>query len=289
MGIYFGSNHIRERKPGHKRIAGWEKVGDNKVDMNWRKQIQAIGLITVFGLTMPWHVQAQTSSSNTYRIEEAQFGSGGEVESCSSGQFCAQSSLGSLGVGSSSSNSFDAEAGFLTQNEPYLEFVVQTNSIDLGVLDSTTTGADIGLFYVRTYLSGSYSVVTMSQPPTSESGSQLNAMGTTAASAPGTEQFGINLRNNTTPNVGVDPVNVPDGTFADGTAFGDGPGGSRDYDDIDGFAYGVGDTIARSAATATNPAVGRTEYTISYIANISPITEAGTYVMNHDMVAVATF
>lgn len=258
--------------------------------MSCKKQTRLLIALLLSGSLIPLPVAAQTSSSTSYRVEEAQFGSGGEVESCSGGQYCAQSSLGSLGVGSASSTNYDAEAGFLTQNEPYLEFVVNPSTIDLGTLTPTTTGTGTATFYVRTYLSGTYSVVTMSQPPTSEGGAVINAKSTRGVSAQGTEEFGMNLRANTAPaTFGTDPVNVPSDSFADGWAFGDGAGGARDYDQPNEFAYGVGDTVARSQRTVGNQAVGRTDYTISYIANISPITEAGAYTMNHTLVTIATY
>lgn len=236
--------------------------------------------LAIIGLLLPLPVLAQTSSSSNYRVEEAQFGSGGEVESCSAGQYCAQSSIGSLGVGTSSSNNFDVDAGFLTSSEPYLAMAV-SGSVDLGTLTTSATAYGSGTFSVRTYLSSTYSVITMSNPPTN-SAAQLDAMATLAAPTPGTEQFGINLINNSSPDVGADPINQPDNTFADGQAA---PG----YDTLNQFKYVVGDTIARSQATAGNPAVGQTDYTISYVANISGITEAGTYTMDHVLVAVPTF
>jgi hypothetical protein len=81
---------------------------------------------------------------------------------------------------------------------------------------------------------------------------------------------------------GANPLNVPDSSFADGEA-------ATGYNTPNQYKYGQGDVIARSAATAGNQAVGRTDFTISYIANISSITPAGTYVMVHDIVVSATY
>lgn len=242
----------------------------------------AAAQLLLFMFVAPISLLAQTSSSNSYQVEEAQFGSGGEVESCSAGQYCAQSSLGANAVGEQSSANFGAQAGFLTSNAPYLEFVISTSSVELGNLDSATTATGTANFYVRSYINGAYSVVTLSDTLTSEGGEQLDQLLTPAAATPGTEQFGINLVDNSSPNIGTNPVNVPDNTFADGEAA---PG----YDTVDQFKYVAGDTIARSAATPGNPANGQTNYTISYIANISGVTPAGTYVMNHDIVVLATF
>lgn len=254
--------------------------------MSWKKQTRLIALITGIALFLPVGVWAQTSTSPSYRVEEAQFGSGGEVESCSGNQFCAQTSLGSLGVGSASSTNFDVQAGFLTESEPFLEMIVSSTPVDLGLLDPGTTATGSSTFVVRTYVSEAYTVVTMSDPPTN-GGEQLDPMATPSAPTPGTEQFGINVVFNdelcgVNCDVGANPVNQPNNNFADGEA-------ASGYDSDGMFKYSVGDVIAQSAATVGNQAVGLTEYTISYIANISPITAGGTYLMEHILVAVPTF
>lgn len=256
--------------------------------MSWKKQRQLFVLILTVAVFLPLRVLAQSSSGN-YRVEESSFGSGGDVN-MNSASYNAQGMAGNLGVGMSSSTNYDVEAGFYTPNEPYLEMFVNNTVVDLGTLSTTATSTGSGVFWIRTYLSSSYVVKTMSQPPTSEGGAVLSAKSTTGGSNIGTEEFGINLVANTSPaTFGANRVNVPDDTFADGQAFGDGDGGARDYDDANQFAYGVGDTIARSQATVGRQAVGRTDYTISYIANISSITEAGTYRMDHDLVAIVTY
>lgn len=245
----------------------------------------------------PLIVFAQSPQSDNYKIEEYYFGTGGEVDA-SSDNYRARQSTGALGVGNGSSDNYDASAGFTTQSEPFLEMVVMNATVNLSPLDSGSTssgaaqaGACNCSFYVKSYLSSEYVVITASQPPTSENGDSLDAKATTGAPSGSdtVEEFGINVVNNSSPNVGADPLNQPDNTFADGEAFGDGVGGSRDYDDVDQFAYGVGDIIARSQATAGNPAIGLTEYTISYIAKPSLTTPAGYYQMRHDLIAVPTF
>jgi hypothetical protein len=226
-------------------------------------------------------VLAQYSSPN-YRVEEAFFGTGGELDA-NSANYKARQSAGDLAAGTTSSTNYDAFAGFVTPEEPFLALVVNAATIDLGLLNESTTATGNGTFSVRTYLSSAYSVKTMSQPPTNESGSVLNGMSAQASSAPGTEQFGINLVANTSPAAfGANAANVPDNTFADGEVA---PG----YDTANLFKYVVGDTIARSPKTAGNPAVGQTDYTLSYIANIASITAAGQYTMGHDIVVVATY
>lgn len=235
-------------------------------------------------------VFAQSSSDN-YKLEEYYFGTGGEVETTSP-NYRARQSTGSLGVGGTSSDSFDTEAGFNTPSEPFLEMAVMDATVNFGELDSGETSygaAQAGTcncsFYVRTYLSGEYIVVTASQPPTSEGGEVLDAKTSlgSPSSSDAVEEFGINLVANTAPAVfGADPVNQPDDTFADGEA-------AADYNQPDNYKYASGDTIARSQATPGNQAVGLTEYTISYIAKPSILTPAGFYQMQHDLIAIATF
>lgn len=224
---------------------------------------------------------AQYSSPN-YRVEEAYFGTGGELDSSSS-QYKARQAAGSLAAGQTSSTNYDAFAGFVTPEEPFLALVVNASNIDLGLLSTGATATGSGTFSVRTYMAGDYVVKTMSQPPTNESGSVLNGMPATAPSSPGTEQFGINLVANTAPaTFGSLPFNFPDDTFADGEA-------GSDYATPNNYKYVVGDTIARSPKTVGNPAAGNTNYTVSYIANIGPLTEAGLYTMAHDIVVIAAY
>lgn len=248
----------------------------------WRRQIyKYIGLTVVLVLGLQAPVFAQTSNSSNFKVDEYQFGTGANND-LSSANYKGNASVGSLGVGRSSSTNYDAEAGFITPSEPFLELFVNNTNVDLGNLDTSTTGSGSGVFWVRTYLSSAYVVQTMSNPPTSEGGRVLAAKSTLGAPIAGTEEFGINLVANTTPAIGADPLNVPDNSFADGTV-------NSGYNTPNQFKYGVGDIIAHSAATAGNEAVGRTDYTVSYIANINSITPAGTYVMVHDVVVSGTF
>ena len=238
-------------------------------------------LIILFVVPLLGRINVFAQSSSSYRVEETQFGTGGDVN-MNSPAYNAQGFGGSTGVGSSSSTNYDAESGFLTPSEPFLEFVVETSSVDLGTLTPTTTGTGTSTFYVRTYLSGEYVVITMSSPPTSENGTQLTPLASGGASTVGSNQFGINLVDNSSPNIGANPDNIPDSTFADG-------GAATGYGTVNQFRYNVGDVIARAAVTSGRQAVGRTNYTVSYIANVSGVSTAGTYQMIHDMVVVATY
>jgi hypothetical protein len=223
--------------------------------------------------------------SPSYKAEETFFGSGGELDASSS-SYKAQSSVGALGVGYGSSTSYQAYSGFLTPNEPFLEMTVNTSLVDLGVLDSTAAKTGTATFTVRAYTNSGYTVATVSPPPQTSTGVVLTPMASQGASSPGTEQFGINLKANTSPaTFGADPTLQPNSSFATGIA-------ASGYSTANQFKYGVGNVIACTGSAGTCGSVsgwGQTTYTISYIANITSITRAGAYSMVHDLVVVPTF
>ena len=227
---------------------------------------------------VPQVVSAQYTSPN-YQTNEFFFGTGGDVQ-LTSPNYQAQASAGALGVGNFSSTNYQTYSGFLTPNEPFLEFAITTSLVDLGTLDTTTAKTGNASFYVRSYIDGGYTVRTISQPPTMTSGGShtLTAM-SLGTSSPGTEQFGMNLVANTSPaTFGSDPSPQPNSTFANGQA-------ATGYGTTNNFKYTAGDTIAQTSTSGW----GQTNFTISYIANISVVTPAGSYTMVHDLVAIATF
>lgn len=232
----------------------------------------------------PSVVFAQPATSNNYSVEESSFSSGSGTGSSAS--FSAQGSAGDNAIGFAYSAGYAAYAGPISPNEEYLELFVAATTIDLdtpssdpGVLSTTETATGSATFYVRAYLNASYVVNTMSAPLTSENGDTINPLTSAAASSIGVEQFGINLVDNASPNLGSDPSLQPDSNFANGEA-------ASGYDTADQFRYNQGDVIAQNGG---NPAWGQTNYTISYIANISGVTEAGSYSMQHILVATPTF
>ena len=238
-------------------------------------------VIAVIGtLLLPLKAFAQTPSSPNYSVPESGFSTGSNIDANST-NFNSRVSFGDLAVGVGRSTNFSARPGFITPDEEFLELVVQTPAVDLGVLSTTTTGVGSGIFYVRSYINGDYVVSTGSTEPESESGALLSPIAAAAASSSGVEQFGMNLVANTSPAVvGADPALQPNGTFANGIA-------ATGYDTSDVYQYNQNDIIARSGPVGE--AWGQTNYTISYIANISGITEAGIYVMEQDIIVTATF
>lgn len=244
--------------------------------MKWLRLL--VGLYCALCLILaPNSVYAQYSS-DSYKVEEVQFSNGGELEA-SSDNYNVQLSTGNLASGTTSSSGYQAYSGFITPNEEFLEVLVTPANIDLGLLNTSTTSTGTSTFAVRSYLSSTYVVVLMSQPPTSEGGSVLDAMAQAGAPVAGTEQFGINLSTNTLPvNFGANPSPFPGSDFAYGEAA---PG----YDTANQFKFNTTDIIARSITSGW----GRTDYTVSYVANMSTITPAGLYTYVQNIVVTATF
>jgi hypothetical protein len=246
------------------------------------KRLRFFGLTPLLMVVMSGAALAQYSSNN-YRANEVFFGNGGDNNQ-SSANYNASVSSGALGVGRYSSANYQAYSGFLTPNEPFLELGIDTSAVDMGTVDPATTITGQADFHVRAYVDIGYTVQTLSQPPSYTSGTgshTLTTMSTLGSSAVGTEQFGINLKHNTSPaTFGNDPAPQPSSTFATGIAA---PG----YDTANQFKYNVGDTIARTPSGSSG--WGLTNYTIAYIANASIITPAGRYSMVQDLVAVATY
>ena len=219
---------------------------------------------------------APQSSSAHYQVNEVFFGSGGELNSCSA-NYCSKQAAGETAVGNTSSTNYQAQAGFNTDRQPYLEFTVSNTNLYLGELKSSSTKTANATFSVKTYLAGGYTVRQVAVGPTNGFHA-LNPLATPSASAAGQEQFGFNLRANTSPaTFGADPVQAPDATFSHGVV-------DSDYNQANKYKYGFGDRIAYSDSSS-----GTTNYTISYIFNVSNKTPAGLYVLHHVLVATSTF
>lgn len=247
--------------------------------MRQRKQTSFIFLLTALLMLVPTPVFAQSSSSTNYKVDQTFFGSGGELNACSSGAtgYCSKQTAGELGIGNTSSASYQAYAGFNTTDEPFLEFVVTGSNIDLGYLDTSTAKTTTGTFYVRAWQANGYVVRTESDPPKSGNFT-LPGLTSPTASSPGTEQFGINLVANTSPSsFGSDPVQLPDNTFSFGIA-------STGYDTPNVYKYVKGDAVAESPRSTSI-----TQYTISYLFNIDDATPAGQFTFKHNLVATGSY
>lgn len=240
-------------------------------------RIVRAGVVLFLAIIMwPAVAFAQQTSPN-YEIDEVFIGGGGQLDACST-NFCSDQSVGGTAVGNSSSANFQSDAGFGSPDTPYLEVDVTNYLVDLGVLNTSSTSAASANFSVRNYLSNGYIVRIYGDSPTNVTGpgtTSLTALNSPSLSQPGTEQFGINLVANTTPGIGVNPVQ--DSEFASGEAA---PG----YDTPDYFKYLDGDIIALSDIES-----GQTAYTMSIIANIATSTAGGQYKTTLVVQVIASF
>jgi hypothetical protein len=221
-------------------------------------------LALVLSLSLVGTAVATQSSSPHYMVNETQFGSGAAVQQCSTGQYCAKTSVGDTTVGGSSSDNYSAQTGFNTTDEPLLEVTVTGGNQNLGTLDPSTTASAASVIKVRSYLSNGY-VMQISGTPPSQGAHALTALTTPSTSHAGAEQFGINLVANNTPAIGANPVQVPSGSVSFGYV-------TDDYLTPDLFKYADGDIVAQSDTSS-----GETDYTMSMMINISNVTPGGRY------------
>lgn len=217
-------------------------------------------------------------TGSSYKIEEAQVGATGGDNDLTSGSYKGRAGVGDTAVGIVAGATYQAVGGFTTSDIPELEMSVNTPTIDLGAASASSTLTGTGSFGVRVYLASGYVVYTRGGLPTTSGGDTVPGMPSTGPSVPGTEQFGINMVANTSPaTFGAVPQQLPDASFSFGSA-------ATNYNTANNFRYVDGEQVAQSAQSS-----GVTNYTISYIVNISPLTKAGVYELDHQMIVVATY
>lgn len=210
-------------------------------------------------------VLATQATSTNYGVSEVRFGSGGELHACST-LYCAKQSAGELTVGNTKSTNYQAQAGGETVRDPFLEVSVSGAAVNLGTLDTTTVKTGSTTFSIKTYLSSGYAAyIDGTSLKNSSNGYVLTPMATATGSAPGTEQFGINLRQNFSPAVGANPVQIPSSTFSFGAA-------ASGYNTGEQFRFVANTPIASSTSSS-----GQTDFTMSMIANIGTTTPSGNY------------
>jgi hypothetical protein len=223
-----------------------------------------LSVLLVFAST-PLVSAANQASSTNYSVSEVQFGIGGALNACST-TYCAKQSAGELAVGNTKSTNYQAYGGLNSEREPFLAVNVSAATLSLGTLTSSTVASASTTFSVSSYLSSGYVVTISGTTPTNNSTHHaLTPMATAGPAIAGTEQFGINLRLNTSPAIGADPVQVPSSAFSFGTP-------ATAYNTVNYFKYVAGDTIAKSNSTS-----GETDYTMSMIADVATTTGGGSY------------
>ena len=153
-----------------------------------------------------------------------------------------------------------------------MTFSLGATSVALGTLSTSAVTSGSHTVTLATNAASGL-VLTYSGTTLTSGGNTITAMSTAAASAIGTEQFGINAKDNATPNVGAEcSGTAPIAAAATG------------YSTADSFKFVTGETIISSAA-----GINSTSCTLSYIANIEGATEAGSYTTTLTYTATATF
>lgn len=242
------------------------------------RQVFVVAFMTVTGLVSLASVAyAETMQSPDYQMTQSTIGSDSSVLS-SSNNYSSISSTGDIAVGRSSSTNFQDKAGSKTNGDPVLQFSIDTSGAKFPNFSPTGTATATATFSVENYTSYGYVVQIAGQTPKNGSHQLPAMMGTSpdlaADSAPGTEQFGINLVKNTIPSVGADPDH---GGFGFGSAA---PG----YDVANKFRYASGETIASADKSS-----GVTTYTISFIVNVADLTPGGQYAANQTLIVTGTY
>jgi len=228
-------------------------------------------------------VFAQQAESDNYGVDQAYFGSGGELEMSSNG-YKASGGAGDSASGSVEGIQYSGQAGSPTSTDPLLEVIVEGGDTDHGVLDPKETVYGTAEITVRTYNGSGYLMQVAGLPPHQDVHT-IPGLSTPSTSQRNVEQFGINLRANSVAMVangplvdfGANPEQIPDASFSYGMP-------APDYDTPNLFKYVSNDTIAQSV-TAT----GETKYTMSYILNLNDLTPAGRYQADLSVVVSAKF
>ncbi|OGY50624.1 MAG: hypothetical protein A3J59_01320 [Candidatus Buchananbacteria bacterium RIFCSPHIGHO2_02_FULL_56_16] len=217
---------------------------------------------------------ARTESTN-YIIWADVF-SGGGLDVSTSTSYTLQDTIGEAIILSATSTAaaYGLKAGFRElYADQYLTLSASVSSLDLGTLSnlrattaSHTLAADTN--------SPSGFTITVSGSTLTSGTNTISATGATAVgSSPGSEQFGFNLVANSAPAAGSNPS----GTSPIGSAAGQ-------YGVANSFAFQSGDTVASASVD-----VNATTYTVSYLANVSTLTEMGTYSTTLTFAATANF
>ena len=216
-------------------------------------------------------------TSNNYRFDETSIGVSSVLES-NSANFKATGGAGDTAVGGSGSANFQTETGSNTSPDPNLTFNMTSSTVNFGTFSATASRTSTTTFSVINYTSFGYVVQIAGNPP-SYGNHQIDAMSANALSQEGIEQFGVNLVANTSPtSFGANPQN---GTAPNNFGFGE---AAPNYSTPNEFRYVSGETIAQAPKSS-----GKTDYTISYLVNVTPLTPGGTYGTDQTLIVTGTY
>ena len=143
---------------------------------------------------------------------------------------------------------------------------------DMGTLSESSTLKAQSQMAVGTNASGGFAI-TANGGSMSAGSNVIDSLATPAESRQGTNQFGINLVANNSPQVGSDP----EGTWANAVP-------SADYGQPNRYKYVSGDTVAYSPNVSLMK-----KFTVSYIVNASPSLKPGVYTTTINYIASGRF
>lgn len=145
---------------------------------------------------------------------------------------------------------------------PTLTFAISSATVALGPITSATNGTGSHTIAVATNASGGF-VVTYNGA-TLTSGLNTIAANAGSTQAAGTEEFGINLKANTSPAaIGSNPVTNSGATCTP----------HADYNTADTYKF-----VASTTTTMTNmTSPADCTFTVAYVADVATTTEAGSY------------
>src|ERR1035438_6000985 len=121
------------------------------------KLVLTLLIVPIFVSAPVYAINPVNSSSTHYSVNQVLFGFGGDNPTTgleSSPNYKSQVTLGETGIGNYTSPNYQAYAGFNTTDAPYIEAVVTSTNLDLGVLSKSTTATAISTFYVRSWKIG---------------------------------------------------------------------------------------------------------------------------------------
>lgn len=145
------------------------------------------------------------------------------------------------------------------------------NSIDMGTLSSLLTRVGTSQFAVATNSVTGYIIFIQGTTLTSGNNA-ITALSVQTPSFPGNNQFGVNLRDNSIPDVGTDPSGSGTGTVA------------GNYNTPNQYRFINGETIVTSPLPSDYNLM-----TVSYIVNISNSQPPGVYSSTYTYLATAEF
>lgn len=143
--------------------------------------------------------------------------------------------------------------------------------IDLGEFSRSSATAATSELLVTTNAGFGFSV-TLAGTTLTSGNNLINPLFSQSTSSPGTSQFGLNLRANSSPGIGANPTGPGVATVA------------SDYAVANRFKFMPGDAVVSANGTSDFR-----KFTVSYVTNISASQPAGIYATTVSYIALANF